>query len=122
MANANITDWKITVDQLEEQIGIEIRRSMDKYFDTLLKHVSTHPMSGTELGEKAKDAARKNIALVRDYTDKLSRAKDFMAVVPIHTEFTQSLLALFGEQIKTLGEVYSKAATEVLNAPLYESK
>jgi len=39
-------------------------------------------------------------------------------VVPIHTEFMQSQLGFMGEQIKSLGEIYTKAATEVLNAPL----
>jgi hypothetical protein len=49
---------------------------------------------------------------------KLSRAKNFLEVVPIHTEFMQSQLEFMGEQIKSLGEIYTKAATEVLNAPL----
>jgi len=118
MANAKITDWNITLEQLVEQIGEEVRGSMDKYFDFLQKKVSTHPLSGTELGEKAKDAAKKNITIARDYAHKLSRAKDLLEVVPIQTEFMQSLLASFGEQIKSLGETYTKAATEVLNAPL----
>ena len=83
MANAKITDWNITLEQLVEQIGEEVRGSMDKYFDFLQKHVSTHPLSGTELGEKAKDAARKNITIARDYAHKMSRAKDLMEVVPI---------------------------------------
>jgi hypothetical protein len=30
----------------------------------------------------------------------------------------QSQLGSFGEQIKSLGEIYTKAAAEVLNAPL----
>jgi hypothetical protein len=30
----------------------------------------------------------------------------------------QSQLGFMGEQIKSLGEIYTKAATEVLNAPL----
>ena len=118
MANAKITDWNITLDQLVDQIGEEVRGSMDKYFDFLQKQVSTHPLSGTELGEKAKDAARKNIIIAREYAHKMSRAKDLLEMVPIQTEFMQSLLTSFGEQIKTLGETYTKAATEVLNAPL----
>ena len=38
--------------------------------------------------------------------------------MPIHTEFMQSQLGFMGEQIKSLGEIYTKAATEALNAPL----
>jgi len=49
---------------------------------------------------------------------KLSRANNFLETVPIQTEFMQSQLGSFGEQIKGLGEIYTKAAAEVLNAPL----
>ena len=38
--------------------------------------------------------------------------------MPIQTEFMQSQLDSFGEQIKGLGETYTKAAAEVLNTPL----
>jgi hypothetical protein len=38
--------------------------------------------------------------------------------VPIQAEFMQSQLASFGEQIKSFGETYTQAATEVLNAPI----
>ena len=56
--------------------------------------------------------------MARDYMHKLSRAKNFLEAVPIHTEFMQSQLGFMGEQIKSLGEIYTKAAAEVLNAPL----
>ena len=38
--------------------------------------------------------------------------------MPIHTEFMQSQLGFMGEQIKSLGEIYTKAAAEVLNTSL----
>ena len=118
MANAKITDWNITLEQLVEQIGEEVRGSMDKYFDFLQKTVSSYPLGDTELGGKAKECAEKNITIARAYMHKLSQANGFLEAVPIQTEFMQSLLASFGEQIKSLGETYTKAATEVLNAPL----
>jgi hypothetical protein len=118
MPNEKITDWNITLEQVTEQIKEEVRGSVDKYFDYLQKTISSHPMSGTELGEQAKDCAKKNIAIARDYMHKLSRAKDFMELVPIQTEFMRSQLDSFGEQIKTLGQNYTKAATEMLNSPL----
>jgi len=118
MANQKMTDWNVTLEQLVGQIGEEVRGSVDKYFDFLQKTISSHPLSGTEIGEKLKDSAQKNITMARDYAHKLSRAKDFLEVVPIQTEFMQSQLASFGEQIKSFGETYTKAATEVLNTPL----
>jgi hypothetical protein len=118
MANENMLDWNITLDQFEEQVREEVRKTVDKYLDFLQKTVSSYPLGETELGGKAKDCAEKNITIVRDYMHKLSRAKNFLEAVPIHTEFMQSQLGFIGEQIKSLGEVYTKAAAEVLNAPL----
>ena len=111
-------EQKVTLDEVVEVMGGEVRKTVDKYFDFLQKTVSSYPLGDTELGGKAKDCAEKNITMARDYMHKLSRAKDLLEAVPIHTEFMQSQLAFMGEQIKSLGEIYIKAATEVLNAPL----
>jgi hypothetical protein len=118
MAKDNILDWNITLDQLTDQIREEVRKSVDKYFDFLQKTVSSYPLGETELGGKAKACAEKNITIARDYMHKLSRAKNLLEAVPIQTEFMQSQLGSFGEQIKSLGEIYTKGAAEMLNAPL----
>ncbi len=83
MANEKITDWHITLDQLLEQIRLETLGAMDKYFALLHKTNATHPFVGTELGDKAKHFAEKNITNARDYVHKLSQAKDFLEAVPI---------------------------------------
>ena len=111
-------EQNVTLDQVVEVMGEEVRKAVDKYFDFLQKTVSSYPLGDTELGGKAKDCAEKNITMARDYLHKLSRAKNFLEAVPIHTEFMQSQLGFMGEQIKSLGEIYTKAAAEVLNAPL----
>ena len=111
-------DFTITLDHVDEYIREEARKAVNKYFDFLQKTVSSYPLGDTELGGKAKDCAEKSITMTRDYMHKLSRAKDFLEAVPIHSEFMQSQLGFMGEQIKSLGEIYTKAATEVLNAPL----
>jgi hypothetical protein len=87
-------EQKVTLDEVVEVMGAEARKAVDKYFDFLQKTVSSYPLGDTELGGKAKDCAEKNIAIARDYMHKLSRAKDFLEVVPIHTEFMQSLRLL----------------------------
>jgi hypothetical protein len=107
-----------TLDEVVEVMGGEVRKAVDKYFDFLQKTVSSYPLGDTELGGKAKDCAEKNITMARDYMHKLSRVNNFLEAVPIHTEFMQSQLGLFGEQIKNLGDIYTKGAAEVLNAPL----
>jgi hypothetical protein len=111
-------DFTITLDQVDEYIREEARKAANKYFDFLQKTVSSYPLGDTELGGKAKDCAEKNITMARDYMHKLSRAKNFLEAVPIHTEFMQSQLGFMGEQIKSLGEIYTKAAAEMLNAPI----
>jgi hypothetical protein len=111
-------DQKVTLDEVVEVIGGEVRKTGDKYFDFLQKTVSSYPLGDTELGRKAKNRAEKNIILARDYFHKLTHAKNFLETVPIHTEFMQLQLMFLGEQIKGLGEIYTKAAAEVLNAPL----
>jgi hypothetical protein len=118
MPNENMLDWKVTLDQVAEVTRGEVCRAVDKYLDFLQKTVSSYPLGETELGGKATDCAEKNITIARDYMHKLIRAKNFLEAVPIHTEFMQSQLGLVGEQIKSLGEIYTKAAAEVLNAPL----
>jgi hypothetical protein len=118
MANENMLDWNITLDQVTEVMRGEIRKAVDKNLDLLQKSVSSYPLGDTELGGKAKDCAEKNLANARDYMYKLIQANNIMEVMPIHTEFVQSQLNLFGEQIKSLGEIYTKAAAEVINTPL----
>jgi len=118
MANEKMTDWNVTLDQFVGLVREEVLKSVNQYLDFLQKTISSHPMGETELGGKAKASAQKNIAIARDYAHKLSQAKDLMEVVPIQAEFMQSQLALLGEQIKSLGETYTQAAAEVLNAPL----
>src|ERR1700733_1873495 len=98
MAKETMLDWNITLDQFTEQVREEVRKSVDKYFDFLQKTISSYPLGDTELGGKAKDCAEKNIASVRDYMHKLSRANNFLETVPIQTEFMQSQLGSFGEQ------------------------
>jgi hypothetical protein len=118
MANQKMTDWKVTLDQVVDLTRDEVRGSVDKYFDFLQKTISSYRLEGTEIGEKVKAGAEKNIANARNYMHKLSRAKDLLEVVPIQTEFIQSQLDLLGQQIKSLGETYTQVAKEVLNAPI----
>jgi hypothetical protein len=122
MAKDSIADWNITLDQLTGQIAEEVRGSVDKYLNFLQQNVqkatSSYPLVGTDLGEILKVSTEKNMTIARDYAHKLTRAKDFMEVVPIQTEFMQSQLAAFGEQIKSLGEAYAKVATDVFKTPV----
>ena len=121
MANENMSDWNITLDQFTDQVREEVRKTVDKYFDFLQKTVSSYPLGDTELGGKAKNCAEKNITIARDYMHKLSRAKDFLEAVPIQTEFMQSQFEAIAEQTKSLGESFTKGATEAVRTPFKNS-
>jgi hypothetical protein len=108
---------KHTADQVVEQaLG-----SMDTYFNYLERTISSSPSGGTEFGEKLKTYAARNIAATHEFIKQLSRAKDFQDVVRIQTKFMQSQLKEFGEQTKSLGEAYTKAAAGAVKAPFKTS-
>ena len=108
MANENMLDWNITLDQLTDQVREEVRKTADKYFDFLQKTVSSYPLGDTEFGGKAKDCAEKNITMARDYMHKLSRAKNFLEIVPIQAEFMQSQLGSLVSKLKVLAKFIPK--------------
>jgi len=107
---------KQAVEQATEQT-----RAVDSYFNFLQKTISSYPSGGTDLGEKLKSYAEKNIAATHEFVLKLSQAKDFQDVVRIQTEFMQTQMNAFGEHTKTLGEEFTKAATGAVKTPFKTS-
>ena len=64
---------KQAVEETKEQaLG-----AADTYFDFLQKTISLFPTGGTEVGEKLKSYAERNVASTREFIKQLSRAKDF---------------------------------------------
>jgi hypothetical protein len=94
---------KEAVEQTKEQT----MGAVDTYFDLLKKAVSSCPSGGTDLGERMKSYAERNIAATHEFLHKLSQAKDFQDLVRIQTEFMQAQADSFGEQIKSLGEAFT---------------
>jgi len=88
----------------------QIQGAMDNYFDNLKKMVSSAPSDGTEFGEKVKSYAEKNINAAHDFVKRLSQAKDWQDMFRIQSEYMQTQATAFGEQAKSLGEAFSKAA------------
>ena len=108
---------KHTADQVVDQaLG-----AMDTYFDYLERTISSSPSGGTEFGEKLKIYAARNLAATHEFIKQLSRAKDFQDASSIQTKFMQSQLKEFGEQTKSLGEAYAKAAAGAVKAPFKTS-
>jgi len=78
-------------------------------------------LGGTELEEKLRSYAEKNIAAANEYVRKLGEAKDFQEVIRIQTEFMQAQFNAFGEQTKSLSEAFTKTITEAVKTPFQKS-
>jgi hypothetical protein len=62
---------------IAEQTMEQARGAVDVYFYYLKKAISSTPFGGTELGEKLKSYAEKNVTTTHDFVKQLSQAKAF---------------------------------------------
>ena len=93
-------------EKMVEQNMEKTRGAMDNYF-SFLQNI----WGSNDLTEKMKTYTARNISASTDCMRKLSQAKDFQEAFRIQTEFMQTQLKSFAEQAKSLGEAYTKAAT-----------
>jgi hypothetical protein len=91
-----------------EQNMEKARGAMDNYF-SFLQNI----WGSNDLTEKMKSYTERNISAYTECVGKLSQARDFQDAVRIQTEFMQTQLSSFAEQARSLGEAYTKAATDV---------
>jgi hypothetical protein len=96
-----------TTAQAVEQNMEKARGAMDNYF-TFFQNI----WGINDLTEKMKTYTARNMSASTDCVHKLSQAKDFQEVIRIQTEFMQAQMSTFAEQAKSLGEAYTKAATD----------
>ena len=96
-----------TTAQAVEQNMEKVRGAMDSYFS-----FCQNIWGSNDLTEKMKTYTTRNMSASADCVHKLSRAKDFQEVFRIQTEFMQAQMSTFAEQAKSLGEAYTKAATD----------
>jgi hypothetical protein len=95
-----------TVEKTVEQNMERARGAMDNYFD-FFKSI----WGRSDVIEKMRTYTAQNISASADCVHKLSQAKDFQDVARIQTEFMRTQLNSFSEQARSLGEAYTKAAT-----------
>ena len=105
-----------TAEKAVEQNMEQIRGAADSYFSFLQKTMSSSPWGGADLIEKMKTYTDQNISATVECVRKLSEAKNFPDAARIQTEFMQKQLNSFGEQARSLGEAYAKAATVAMKA------
>ena len=105
--NQPFEDLSETAAHAVEQNMEKARGAMDNYF-SFLQNIWGH----NDLTEKMQIYTQKNISAYAEFVGKLGQAKDFQEVIRIQTEFMQTQLKSFAEQAKSLGEAYTKAATD----------
>jgi hypothetical protein len=116
-----LEELETSAKQAVEQTMEQTRGAVDNYFSFVQKTMSSYPLGGTELGEKLRSYAEKNIAAANEYVRKLSKAKDFQEVIRVQTEFVQAQFHAFGEQTRSLGEAFAKTVTEAVKTPFQKS-
>ena len=89
-----------------EQNMEKARGAMDNYFSFL------QLWGRNDLTEKMKAYTEKNISAYAEFVGKLGQAENFQEVFRIQTEFMQTQLNSFAKQARSLGEAYTKAATD----------
>ena len=106
-----------SVEQAAEKTMEQAQGAMENYFSWVQKDMSGSPWGTTEFGEKIKSYAEKNIAAVHEHVQKLSQAKDFQDIFRLQTEFMQTQMSSFADQLKDVGESYSKAMAGAVKTP-----
>jgi phasin family protein len=96
-----------TAENAVEQNMEKARGAMDNYF-SFLQNI----WGSNDLTEKMKTYTAQNISASADCMHKLSKAKDFQEAIRIQTDFVQAQLNSFAEQARSLGEAYTKVATD----------
>jgi hypothetical protein len=100
-------DLSETAEKSVEQNMEKARGAMDSYF-SFLQNI----WGSNDLTEKMRTYTARNISAAAECVGKLSQAKDFQEAFRIQAEYMQTQLNSFAEQAKSLGEAYTKAATD----------
>ena len=103
--------------QTAKQITERTQGAMENYFGWLQTTMSAFPWSNTNLNRILLSHATQNVTATFAFMQKLSQAKNFQDVAKIQTEFMQMQMNSFNEQAKTLGEIYTNAAQDVMMTP-----
>ena len=93
-------------EKMVEQNMEKARGAMDNYVSFLQNICSP------DLIQKMQTYTAQNISASTECVGKLSQAKDLQEAFRIQTEFMQTQMNTFAEQARSLGEAYTKAATD----------
>jgi hypothetical protein len=100
-------------EALSEATEKEIEQNMERARGAMDNYVRfLQNVWSPDLAEKMTTYAAQNLTASTDCMGKLSQAKNFQEVFRIQTEFMQTQLNSFAKQARSLGEAYTKAATD----------
>ncbi|HEY1748862.1 MAG TPA: phasin family protein [Xanthobacteraceae bacterium] len=112
-----LNELSAQMQQGSEQMKEQARSAIDSYFGFLRQSVASMPSGGTDLGEKLKTCADKNIAATHEHLNKLSQVRDFEELMRLQTEFMESQMRQFSGNLQDLGEAFAKSAASVPLSP-----
>ena len=69
-----------------------------------------------DASRKAVDFAEQNVRAAFDFAERLVRAQDLRELVSLQQEFLRTQMERFGSQMRELGEVAARTATETTRA------
>ena len=75
-----------------------------------------NPWRGTDLIDKMQRIAKQNVHTNFEYVGKLMRAKDLTDIMRAQTEYLQSQLGFFSEELKAVTKAYGKTAGDLEKA------
>jgi len=104
-------------EQAARQTMDIVHGALATYFDWLRKMQSGSPWGNTPLNKALLKYTEENIGAAFAFAQRLSEAKGLQDVAKIQTEFMQTRLNAFNDQIKELGSAYTETAEAATKTP-----
>ena len=111
------TEMRAVAERSVEQAKL----AFNSYLQAAQEAVSTfeHWVKASQVGaqgitQKAMSFAERNVLSAFEFAQKIVQAKDIQELIRMQTEFVQSQIQVLNEQVKDLGEIATKAATDSL--------
>jgi hypothetical protein len=109
------------MEKAAEQTMKQAEGAMENYFNWMQKTMSGSPWGATDFGRKLQNYTEQNIAATQAYVQKLSQVKTVQDAAKVQIEFMQTQMNSFVDQLKDLGEAYSKAVAGAVQSPFGKS-
>ena len=92
----------------------QARRAIDEYFKAFFSKTTSSLSDRRERysARRVKNYAESNLAATHEFVKRIVQTKDVQDLARMQTEFMQDQFQKFGEQSQSLGEAFTKAATD----------